>query len=83
VEDPRLRSDSSLSLSPSHRFGTALQSVRKLIKDLGNGSSENLGEYKKAKDLELKLLGELRWKVWESLADRQRVLNEPKDYAPF
>ncbi|CAO1619710.1 unnamed protein product [Jaminaea pallidilutea] len=63
--------------------GQALQAVRKLIKDMGVGDSTNKEELAKARDQQRELLETLGWNVWVAYADRWRILENPKDYAPF
>ncbi|KDN43196.1 hypothetical protein K437DRAFT_225743 [Tilletiaria anomala UBC 951] len=67
------------------RYGTALQSVRKAIKDMGAGTSDNLEELNKARALERELLGPTRlgWSAWAANAARWAIVDQPKDYAPF
>lgn len=65
------------------RYGTALQAARKLIKDVGAGTTETIKEKKKAQNMERDLLEKLNWKLWLSVADRNRVLDEPLEYEGF
>lgn len=66
------------------RPAMALQTVRKLIKDLGAGDASNKAELCKARAEQRRLLGQLGWRLWEAHADRARVVEEDvKDFAPF
>jgi tripeptidyl-peptidase-2 len=65
------------------RPGQALQSVRKLIKEMGVGDSTNRDELAKAKEMERELLAMLGWDVWTAYEDRWRIIGSPKDWAPF
>ena len=67
------------------RFALAFQTVQKLKKELGAGTSDNVKELEKIKALELKLVGKdgLDWPLWASHLERAEKLAAPGDYAPF
>jgi tripeptidyl-peptidase-2 len=66
-----------------NRLGTALQTARKLIKDVGAGTPETLKEKKQGQALERELLQKLDWKLWSAVNERHRVLDEPSSYEGF
>lgn len=65
------------------RYGTALQATRKLIKELGAGTPETVGELNKARQLERDLYAKLDWKLWSAISDKHRVLESASKYLSF
>ncbi|CEH13300.1 Tripeptidyl peptidase II [Ceraceosorus bombacis] len=65
------------------RYGKALQLLRKAIKDFGAGTSSNLEELNKARELERTYLQALNWTLWSANADRFKALQNPKIYSGF
>lgn len=65
------------------RPGQALANARKLISELGAGSSATDAELSAAHALEREAYAQLGWDVWSSHAARWSWINTPKEPAPF
>lgn len=70
-------------MNRASRYAIALTTVRKLIKDLGAGTSESADELRRARELEKETILKLGWSLWAANRDRHHLLNNPRDYAPF
>lgn len=65
------------------RYGAALQAARKVIKDVGAGTSQTIKDKQRALEQSREMLARLDWQLWVAIADRQRVLDASKGYQDF